>query len=298
VKYLEENGYATMAAHTEPSGNYHRGTSWNSLGFDEAFFQSDFVEEERYGNRWALTDHSAFEDFIRFYENMPESQPRFAYLLTIQNHGDWNQNDAALDTIHVGKAAGISEENRDLLNEYLSCVKLTDQFTKELVAYFSEVDRDVIVYMVGDHCPYMISRLANEDAETFEEKDDFNLKKREVPYFIWSNYMDDYSMLPENNMIDLCALTPYVLKAAGLPISPYYNQLLQLSQNVSCVTKIHVGDDEEPTIGFVNLVRERESIYSGSEDANLVKKYFYMEYNNLQKYNRMEYLFNVGSERQ
>ena len=62
--------------------------------------------------------------------------------------------------------------------------------------------------------------------------------------------------------------------------------------------KIQVGDDEEPTIGFVNLVRERESIYSGSEDANLVKKYFYMEYNNLQKHNRMEYLFNVGSERQ
>lgn len=297
VKYLEDNGYATMAAHTESPGNYHRGISWKSLGFDKSYFTSDFVNVERFGNRWAITDHSVFENFRRFYENMPESQPRFAYLLTIQNHGDWNQNDAALDTVHVGKNEGISEENRDLLNEYLSCVKLTDGFIKELTEYFSGVDREVLVYMAGDHCPYMINQLVNEGVKTAEETADFNLKKREVPYFIWSNYTDDYSMLPENNMIDLCALTPYVLKVAGLPISPYYNQLLQLSENVSCVTKIQVGDDEDdPSIGFVNLERERESIYSGSKDAELVKKYFYMEYNNLQKHDRLEYLFSIDYE--
>lgn len=297
VKYLEDNGYVTMASHSESPGNYHRGISWNSLGFDETFFTSDFSDVECFGDRWAITDHSVFENFRRFYEDMPESQPRFAYLLTIQNHGDWNQNDAELDTVHVGKTKGISEENRDLLNEYLSCVKLTDDFIKELTEYFSEVDRDVIVYMVGDHCPYMVNQFVNEDVKTSEETEEFNLKKREVPYFIWSNFTDDYSMLPENNMIDLCALTPYVLKVAGLPISPYYNQLLQLSKNVSCVTKIQVGDDEDaPSIGFVNLERERESIYSGSKDAELVKKYFYMEYNNLQKHDRLEYLFSIGSE--
>ena len=294
VKYLEDSGYATMAAHTESSGNYHRGKAWTTLGFDGFFFRDSFTNLEHFGNRRRATDHSAFENFRRFYEELPESQPRFAYLLTMQNHGDWNMNDAAFDTVHVGKTNGISENDRQLLNEYLSCVKLTDDFITELTTYFSEVDRDVIVYMVGDHCPHIISQLVNEDSGIAE--DDFNLKKREVPYFIWSNYMNDYSMLPKNNMIDLCALTPYVLKAAGLPISPYFNQLLQLSEDVSCVTKIQVGDDEEePTIGFVNLARDCESVYSGSEDAELVKKYFYMEYNNLQRHDRMEYLFNMGS---
>ena len=297
VKYLEENGYVTMAAHSEPSGNYHRGASWNNLGFDKMFFQIDFNNLERFGYRWAATDHSVFANFKRFYENMPESQPRFAYLLTIQNHGNWDQNDAALDTVHVGKTNGISEESRQMLNEYLSSVKLTDDFINELTTYFAGIDRNVIVYMVGDHCPHMIGQIESEEAETTEDKDDFNLKKREVPYFIWTNYTADYSMVPENNVIDLCALTPYVIKATGLPISPYYNQLLQLSEHVSCVTKIQVGDNEgDPTMGFVNLERVRESVYSGSEDAELVKKYFYMEYNNLQKHDRMEYLFNVGSE--
>lgn len=297
VKYLEENGYVTMAAHTENPGNYHRGISWNSLGFDEVFFESAFVDGERYGERYPITDHSTFENFKRFYENMPEAQPRFAYLLTIQNHGDWNTNDATLDIVHVGETNGISEETRQLLNEYLSCVKLTDDFINELTTYFSGVDRKVVVYMVGDHCPYMMNRLTNEEAKTSEEKEDFNLKKREVPYFIWSNYIEDYSTLPNNNLIDLCALTPYALKAAGLPISPYYNQLLQLSEHVSCITKIQTGGKEEDSsIGFINRSRERESIYSGSEDAELVRKYFYMEYNNLQKHDRLEYLFNVGSE--
>lgn len=296
VKYLKENGYVTMAAHTESPGNYHRIGSWSSLGFDEVFFQNDFSNLEYFGNRWAATDHSAFENFKRFYENMPESQPRFAYLLTIQNHGDWNQNDATLDTVHVGNNEGISEENRQLLNEYLSCIKLTDDFINELTAYFSESDRNVIIYMVGDHCPYMLSQFVNGEAKTSDERDDFNLKKREVPYFIWSNYMDDYSMLPKNNQIDLCALTPYAMKAAGLPISPYYSQLLRLSEHVSCITRIQAGvGEEDSAICFINTARERESIYSGSEDAELVKQYFYMEYNNLQKRDRMEHLFNVNS---
>lgn len=296
VNYLEENGYVTMAAHPETPGNYHRGLSWNSLGFDEVFFMNDFTDLEQFGSRWPATDHSTFASFKRFYENMPESQPRFAYLLTMQNHGDWNLNDAADDLVHLGKSDRISEEERQLLNEYLSCIKLTDEFIKELTAYFSEVDRDVMVYMVGDHCPYFLMQFMNDEAETPKKKDDFNLKKREIPYFIWSNYTDDYSMLPENNQIDLCALTPYALKAAGLPISPYYNQLLKLSeQRVSCISRIQVGDEEDSSIGFVNKERESESIYSGSEDAELVKKYFYMEYNNLQKHDRMDYLFNVTS---
>ena len=297
VKYLEENGYATMAAHPETPGNYHRGLSWNSLGFDEVFFQNDFIDLEQFGSRWPATDHSTFASFKRYYESMPESQPRFAYLLTMQNHGDWNLNDVAYDLVHVSQADGISEEERQLLNEYLSCIKLTDEFISELTAYFSEVDRDVLVFMVGDHCPYFLMQFMDDEAETSEKKEDFNLKKREIPYFIWSNYTDDYSMLPENNQIDICALTPYAMKAAGLPISPYYNQLLKLSEcHVSCISRIQVGNEEDTSIGFVNKARRTESIYSGSEAAELVKKYFYMEYNNLQKHDRMEYLFNVGSE--
>ena len=293
VNYLEGLGYTTMAAHTESSANYHRGTAWNGLGFDEVYFYEDFTSLERLGNCWAATDHSAFSNFKRFYENMPESMPRFAYLLTIQNHGDWNQNDSEYDTVHIGNNNGLSEGYCQMLNEYLSGIKLTDDFIKELTMYFSKINRNVIVYMVGDHCPYLLSSLTEDD----EWKDeDLKLKKRETPYFIWSNYIDDYSVLPDNSHIDLCALTPYTLKAAGLPLSPYYNQIIRLSENVSCFTKIEIDNlDGDSDIGFVNCERKKESIYSGGEDAELVRKYFYMEFNNLQKDDRLDYLFTYNS---
>lgn len=42
IKYLESLGYATMAAHPESPGNYHRGSVWKELGFDETYFVDDF----------------------------------------------------------------------------------------------------------------------------------------------------------------------------------------------------------------------------------------------------------------
>ena len=68
------------------------------------------------------------------------------------------------------------------MNEYLSSVKLTDDFIYELRTWVSKSDRDVIVYMVGDHCPPMISSLTDES--TTETEND--LKKRQTPYLIYS----------------------------------------------------------------------------------------------------------------
>ena len=286
VEYLEKLGYATMAAHPEPSRNYHRDKVWRELGFDEVFFDREFKNMGRNGKRRYCTDSTAFQNLQQFYEAMPESQPRFVYLLTMQNHGDWNKNNADLDTVHIRNAHGLSEYDQERMNEYLSCLCLTDALIEEMVEYYSGIDRNVVLYMVGDHCPSLVKESGLMPA------DGYSLRKRQTPYFIWSNYPANFAALPDNHNLDLCALTPCALLAAGLPVSPYYAQVLQLSQEVSCFTAIDVEDQgNDLGIGFVLNDGTTETLSAGTAVADAVQNYFYMEYNGLLTKGRIDRIF-------
>ena len=230
---------------------------------------------EYYGDRYSASDSSLFKNFIRFYEAMPENQPRFGYLLTIQNHGRWDRNSPDKDTVHIQDSHGLSEYEQQI-NEYLTCIDQTDVFVDEMIQYFSDSSREVIVYMVGDHCP---SLIRNWDLGNSAE---IALKKRQVPYFIWSNGDIDESTLPENRNIDMCTLTPLMLRAAAKQLSPYYTQVLQCSEYVQSLTV-----QEEMTIEnhlvYIDKYGVVQDAYSGTTDAELVKYYYFMEYNGLIK---------------
>lgn len=285
TEYLKKLGYATMAAHSETAGNYHRGEAWKALGFDKTYFNVDFTDLEFYEQRYRASDSSLFKNFKRFYEDMPENQPRFAYLLTIQNHGDWNSNSPDKDTVHIQDGNGLSGYEQQI-NEYLTCIQQTDGFIGEMINYFSCLDRDVIVYMVGDHGPSLLKEW------DLGASDDIYLKKRQVPYFIWSNQGTEGFDLPKNRNIDMCALTPFALKAAGLPLSPYYAQLIHLSENVQCITGMIIpGKGKDSVITYIDIAGQIQDIYGCTEEASLVRQYFYMEYNRMLKDGRMDQLF-------
>lgn len=284
AEYLKKQGYVTMAAHSEPAGNYHRGDSWKSLGFDETHFNTDFKELDYYGERYSASDSSLFTNFQKFYEEMPKDQPRFAYLLTIQNHGGWDRNDPIKDTVHIQNCDGLTKYEQQI-NEYLTCMQQTDVFIREVIDYFSRSERNVVVYMAGDHGPSLLKEwdLGNSD--------EINLKKRQVPYFIWRNYDTEAEELSENRNIDMCALTPWALKVAGLPLSPYYAQILRLSEKVQSLTEVIVAGENHGGLRYIDGNGIIQDIYSRTDEADLVKKYFFMEYNRLLKKERLDYLF-------
>ena len=70
----------------------------------------------------------------------------------------------------ISRSNGLSDDNVGRMNEYLSSVRLTDDFIYELRAWVSGSDRDVIVYMVGDHCPPMINSLTDESSTDPEHR--------------------------------------------------------------------------------------------------------------------------------
>ena len=210
------------------------------MGFDETHFQDDFTSQEYYGDRPYQTDSATYRDWEKMYEAMPEDKPRFSFLVSIQSHGDYDMNDASLDIVHAGTDYGEYDE---LMDEYLSCIKMTDAAVQELCDYFTEqyekTGRKVIVAMAGDHAPSFVKHVA--DASFAATDNDLQILERSTPFFIWANYPLEHAAAATSttdplNRMDMVMLAPTLLQQAGLPLSNYYKYLLEMKHNTPVVT--------------------------------------------------------------
>ena len=316
--YLKSLGYATIAAHPHESQNYHRGASWDQMGFERKYFIDDFTDLEFYANRWTdhrCTDISALNNAIRFYNEMPGDQPRFVFLATMQNHGGWTRNtpDQALvrSNLQLEEAVGSNQASgaapgstggqtsgqgdqdgnpaqntlSSKVNEFLSCIKLTDDMIPYMQQYFTEQYRQngrrVVICMCGDHSPSFItslSKLCKWEDDTLAER-----KGRSTPYFIWANYpleLDGLNLEGCDDM-DLCCFMPTTLAVAGIPMSYYYQYLCDLRGQVSVFTNVGSDDEESETnrISFCDREGVVHPLDEASPLAQTMRDYMYMEYN-------------------
>ena len=275
VSYLKGLGYSTMAAHPYTNSNYQRDSAWLALGFDETHFEDDFPTQDRYGDRPYQTDSATYKDWEKLYEAMPEDKPRFSFLVSIQSHGDYDMNDASLDIVHAATDYGEYDE---LMDEYLSCIKMTDAAVQELCDYFTaqyeKTGRKVIVAMAGDHAPSFVTHVADP---SFAAGNDLELLQRSTPFFIWANYPLEHtdaavSTTDPLNRMDMVMLTPTLLQQAGLPLSDYYKYLLEMKQNTPVVTAANDYMKADGTTAEYGV--------DPALDA-WVKGYLNLEYNNI-----------------
>ena len=276
VSYLKGLGYSTMAAHPYTNSNYRRDSAWLALGFDETHFEDDFPTQDRYGDRPYQTDSATYKDWEKLYEAMPEDKPRFSFLVSIQSHGDYDMNDASLDVVHAATDYG---EYDKLMDEYLSCIKMTDAAVQELCDYFTaqyeKTGRKVIVAMAGDHAPSFVTHVA--DPSFAAAGNDLELLQRSTPFFIWANYPLEHtdaavSTTDPLNRMDMVMLTPTLLQQAGLPLSDYYKYLLEMKQNTPVVTAANDYMKADGTTAVYGV--------DPALDA-WVKGYLNLEYNNI-----------------
>lgn len=266
VSLLSDQGYSTLACHSAPPANYSRALAYPSLGFQRTFFLEDFTDITHYGSRIFETDACVYSNMVRWYESDPSDAPRFFYALTIQNHGAWNTNPPEDDLVHLIGDAG---DHTGQIEEFLSCISLSDEAFRDLTEYFAQSDRPVIICMLGDHSPNFASSIADESLSAEEKA----LNLRKVPLLIWSNYA-----LPEMELgtMSMNFVVPTLLELAGVKLSPYYQYLLQLKEQVPILSAYGSYYDREG-----NLYRYDSD--DASPYAEAVDNYFYLEYHNLQK---------------
>ena len=270
VSHLKQLGYHTVGSHSEPAYVYNRFKAYNNMGFDAVHFDTDFIDKVYYGNRWA-TDESLYNNLLLWLDQNT-GFPQFLYLLTIQNHGPWEMNDSSMDIVHTLNDFG---EYNDQVNEYLSSIYMTDTAFKDFTDVLKEIDRKIIVCMVGDHCPSFAKEIVDEEYELDRE-----LLLRSTPFVIWANFdIEDGDI----GTISLNYMVPTLFEAAGIKLSPYYQYMLNIRNNIPILTSYDVYFDKD----MKEYQYDSESVYSDK-----VRDYFYLEYNNLQK-EREQGLFDV-----
>lgn len=267
ISYLKEFGYVTAGMHCSDKMNYNRDRAYRDIGFDEIRLGwSAFQYQGANGNR-ACLDSDNYKDMIALYESCGDN-PRFIYLLTLQNHGGYQQNDACDDTVFVKADYG---EYTDDINEYLTSVEKSVDAFVDLIRYFEKVDRKTVIMMVGDHAPAFIADVPTNRILTEEEKD---LAQRMVPYYVWSNQEIDVGVIPKfASMVDL---VPILLRSVNMPLTGYYKTIIELNERVPIRTSTNLYMDAEGKIG---RYIPNEPYY------DIIQNYYFLEYNNLVKGN-------------
>ena len=268
VTYLRQFGYETTGMHILPA-NYNRNNAYPAMGFDHVFLgvEQPNSESSSYGNR-KYTDEAFFEDLKRNYALIDPSKPQLFYLLTYQNHGGYEQNDASEDTVHVLNDLG---DLTDDVSEYLSSVKLSADSFKALTEYYAAQDRKTIICMVGDHAPPFIRSLPAKDPGMDEREK--QVVQRTVPYIIWANF-DTEPITAATEYVSMVDLVPMVLSAAGMPLSPFYSHILSMHDVLPVrIRNGYVADRE----GNIMIYPDETGEWNGMLNA-----YYYLEYHSLQ----------------
>ncbi|MBE5865803.1 MAG: glycosyltransferase [Lachnospiraceae bacterium] len=224
VSQMEKNGYTTYSMHPEPSGNWNRGNVYRHYGFDKSLFQRDFEGAEEIHS--GVSDAETFNKIIELYENRQADEKMFIFDLTMQNHGNYNQKNIEYD---------VFASNWDLpqVDEYLSCIKISDEAFADLVSYFEKQDEKVIICMYGDHQPWISDLLVETDKTDSNVSVEDLMLKYKTPFVIWANYDIEEA---EGYDISMNYLGGLVQRTAGIPLSPYFAYLEKLREEYPIIT--------------------------------------------------------------
>ena len=263
---FKDQGYITQAIHPFDAAWWGRADAYPLLGFDQFISDKDFVDPQLV--RGYISDKSAFERVISEYENKEPDVPMFQFLVTMQNHADYNEywDNQAYDI----KITNFPDNSFPCTEHYFSLLRESDDALKELVTYFKSVDEPTIIVFFGDHKPFLdsdlYSTLLGQDLSEMTAKESLPLYT--TPYLIWANYdipTGDKGVTSPN------FLGQTVLDLAGIK-SPDERACLRILQTkISAISAPAVYDkqgtsftrDEALPADIFNMIDEYEFIQYG-----------------------------------
>ena len=249
ASYLASLGYETYAQHPYYASGWNREKVYPLLGFEHLNFIDDYANKT-YVRKY-VSDDADMQHIIDTYENKEDGKPAFIFNVTMQNHGGYT--DAFSD---LSEDVHATNYNSEVLDRYLSLIRLTDQSLEKLVDYFSNVDEKTVIVFFGDHQPSDTVAAQVQDSMLLpgESVPDEQLRKRyQVPYLVWANYDID-GATQQNTSLNY--LSAEVLKAAGVPTDAYQNFLLDLQKSYPVMSAAGRTDASDADENMLNTYKK------------------------------------------
>lgn len=249
ASYLASLGYETYAQHPYYASGWNREKVYPLIGFEHLNFIDDYANKT-YVRKY-VSDDADMQHIIDTYENKEDGKPAFIFNVTMQNHGGYTDAFSNLsEDVHA------TNYNSEVLDRYLSLIRLTDQSLEKLVDYFSNVDEKTVIVFFGDHQPSDTVAAQVQDSMLLpgESVPDEQLRKRYlVPYLVWANYDID-GATQQNTSLNY--LSAEVLKAAGVPTDAYQNFLLDLQKSYPVMSAAGRTDASDADENMLNTYKK------------------------------------------
>ncbi len=205
IRYYNDLGYNTAYVHPFGSYFYSREKIYPTFGFDELIFDHNMTVPVEYNGAY-IKDATVFNQIEKLIEDSEE--PLYVHTTTMQNHQPYN--------------TGIYDNE---LDNYIANVKLTSDALNDLLDYLEKSDEPTLLFIVGDHFPSFI----NDETNVYERLGINSANCGvvfEQPYYMWSNYGEDFSQLPEEKFSTF--YVPYIiLDTIGAPKDSFVQLMLE-----------------------------------------------------------------------
>lgn len=251
-------GYTTTAIHPNYPSNWNRDEIYKHMGFDTFLSIDDFggvpdceVDKVTPNEPHSEVFHSGVSDkatYDRVLQLLKDNEsPQFIFDITMANHGSYDQkNFSAKYALDYHPANYDGEIEDEFLNEYLSCIKRSDEDLKDFIAQLRELDRPVVLVFFGDHQPGF--SWTYNDLWYANEPEDVHARRIYCTnYVVWANYdVGGYAPKNADEEISLDMLAARTLDAIGAPTTDYQAAQLDIRNSIRALsTKSYLGADNK-----------------------------------------------------
>lgn len=258
-------GYHTVGIHPSYADNWRRNVVYPQMGFDESYFFGDFDDPAAFHR--TVRDSASYDMAL---DKLKESdEPTFVFDVTIQNHGGYDTHSiAAEDLVEVDPDFG-TEEDTAKLEEYLSCIKASDEDIEALLEELEDFDEPTVVVFFGDHQP-SIARGINDELYPLEDDLAHTTRMMQTPFFIWANY--DIEGTVAETGVDTSAnyLAAQLLEAIGAPLSDYQKAQLALRRTLPAVDVSGYEDSSDTWHASTDDPQVADDVVQAYEDLEAI----------------------------
>jgi phosphoglycerol transferase MdoB-like AlkP superfamily enzyme len=248
---LKRLGYTTVAIYPTNGVFLNGHDAYKAYGVDHFYGAHELGLDD-----WDETDAQMFTAAKRVYDQLKKpGQPIFIMVLTINQHGPHDDPMSTLPKQFQNLLQGLPDATALNFDTYLQRLHDSDVAMKGLEHDFLDRAQPTVLVHFGDHQPSFdnlmrtLPRTLPSELVPYQDYLTYYMIKSNVPG----------AALPTYPMLDIAHLPGMVLKAAGLPMDPYFTALTSL--------------------------RERcNGLYADCADKDLVKSYYAWIFNRLRVY--------------
>ena len=273
ARYFTDQGYCVEGSHPCYSWFYNRINVNDHLGFSKYdFYESRYSE---LANGEIAGDNVLFPELYKDLKNsIDDGIPYFNLSVTYQNHGPYS-TEQLYDTSYVIKQEDYTDDEYNILNNYLSGIKNTGEELEKLIEEIESLDEPCVLVAFGDHKPWLGEGNSvydmlgiNLDVSTLEGFYNYYA----TPYIMYAN--DAAKQITGNQFV-----------GEGADLAPNYlmNELFE-----------KLGYDRPAFMKITDLVRKTITAHSGDifmENGEVVDKLSDEDQQVWDQYKKYEYYF-------